>query len=298
MAIECRSFVADDASENKPVTAFAAEEKLGTLIFTESMKWIREKYSRILRGRFWRLRRLPSSRHVWFSSAHLLFSSESAIMQSKATSVAQYLNELPAERRSAIEAIRKVILETVDGDIEEGMQYGMIGFYVPHRVYPAGYHCDPRQPLPYVCLASQKNYMSVYLMTCYGGGGAEETWFRGEWAKTGKKLDMGKSCVRFKRLEDLALDVIAAAIRRVPAREHIARYEAALAQNGQRAAGSSPAKSKAAKGKTVKASTVKASTAKKKAVKATAAKKKTVKASSTKRASTVARSGKKVRRKA
>jgi hypothetical protein len=170
-------------------------------------------------------------------------------MQSKAATVEQYLNELPEERRVIIEAVRKVILDSVDGDIEEGMQYGMIGFYVPHRVYPAGYHCDPRQPLPYVCLASQKNYMSVYLMTCYTGGGAEEAWFRGEWAKSGKKLDMGKSCLRFKRLEDLALDVIAAAIRRVPAREHIARYEAALGQNRQQSKASSSASKKGGRAK-------------------------------------------------
>ena len=89
-------------------------------------------------------------------------------MQSKATTVEQYLAELPEDRRKAIEAVRQVILKNLDKDYEEGIQYGMIGYYVPHRVYPAGYHCDPKQPLPFAGLASQKNYMSLYLMCVYG----------------------------------------------------------------------------------------------------------------------------------
>jgi hypothetical protein len=144
-------------------------------------------------------------------------------MQSKATTVKQYLAELPADRRQAIEATRKVILANLDKNYEEGMQYGMIGFYVPHKFFPAGYHCDPRQPLPFACLASQKNHMSLYLMSAYGEG-LEEDWFRAQWAKTGKKLDMGKCCVRFKKLDDLALDVIGEAIRRVPAKAYVDRY--------------------------------------------------------------------------
>jgi hypothetical protein len=145
-------------------------------------------------------------------------------MQSKATTVAQYLAELPEERRRALEAVRRVILENLDKDYEEGMQYGMIGYYVPHRVYPAGYHCDPRQPLPFAGLASQKNHMALYLMCVYGDG-AQAAWFRQAWAGSGKKLDMGKSCVRFKKLEDLALDVVGEAVRRVPARKYIQQIE-------------------------------------------------------------------------
>src|SRR5262249_510511 len=171
-------------------------------------------------------------------------------MQDKATTVEQYLSGLPEDRREALEAVRQVLLENLDKDYEEGMQYGMIGYYVPHRVYPAGYHCDPKQPLPfaglasqqnpmsphplsthgYHCdpkqplpfagLASQKNHMSLYLMCIYGDSELSR-WFRETWAKTGKKLDMGKSCVRFKKLNDLALDVIAEAIRRVPAKQYI-----------------------------------------------------------------------------
>jgi len=88
-------------------------------------------------------------------------------MQSQAKTVKGYLKELPEDRRAVVEAIRKVICESKDDDIEEGMQYGMIGYFVPHRVFPAGYHCDPRQPLPYACVGSQKNHVSISLMFTY-----------------------------------------------------------------------------------------------------------------------------------
>jgi hypothetical protein len=149
-----------------------------------------------------------------------------ALMQSKATTVRQYLAELPAERRFIIEAVRAVILENLDPLFAEGMQYGMIGYFVPHRVYPAGYHCDPKQPLPFICLASQKNYLSLYLGCVYGP--EREQPFRAAWAKTGKKLDMGKACVRFKKLDDLALEVIGNVIRRTRARDFIKYYESTL----------------------------------------------------------------------
>src|SRR5678816_3695878 len=140
-------------------------------------------------------------------------------MQSKAATVNQYLASLPADRRADVEAVRGVILKNLDKDYEEGMQYGMIGFYVPHRVHPAGYHCDPKQPLPFAALGSQKNYVSLYLMSIYGGG-EHANWFQKAWKATGKKLDMGKACIRFQKAEDLALEVIAEAIRRVPAKKY------------------------------------------------------------------------------
>ncbi|HEY0093423.1 MAG TPA: DUF1801 domain-containing protein [Archangium sp.] len=148
-------------------------------------------------------------------------------MQSKATTVAQDLASLPEDRRRAISAVRDVILKNLDDSYEEGMQYGMISYYVPHKVFPAGYHCDPKQPLPFASLASQKSHMAVYLMCNYGQP-EQEKWFREAWAKTGKKLDMGKSCVRFKKLEDVALDVIGEAIRRVPAKAYIEHYESVI----------------------------------------------------------------------
>lgn len=167
-------------------------------------------------------------------------------MQSKATTIEQYLSELPEERRAAIATVRHVILKNLDKDFEEGMQYGMIGFYVPHRIYPAGYHTDPKQPLPFAALASQKDYMSLYMMTIYGEG-AEEHWFRNEWAKTGKPLDMGKCCIRFKRLEDLALNVIGEAIRRVPFKRYIEHYESVIKPSRPKT--SSPSSTKPAKTK-------------------------------------------------
>jgi Domain of unknown function (DU1801) len=148
-------------------------------------------------------------------------------MQSKATSVRQYLKELPADRRAAIEAVRKIILGNIDPLIEEGMQYGMIGYYIPHTVYPPGYHCDPKQPLPFICLASQKNYMSLYLGCIYGRPEVEKQ-FHSDWAKTGKKLDMGKACLRFRKVEDLALDIIAKSIRDVSVPRFIEFYESVI----------------------------------------------------------------------
>lgn len=150
-------------------------------------------------------------------------------MQSKALTVKDYLAELPEDRRKIVAAVRDVIRRNLDKEYEEGMQYGMIGYFVPHKVFPPGYHCDPKQPLPFVALASQKNHISLYLMSAYDGG-LDGTWFREAWAKTGKKLDMGKCCIRFKRLDDLPLGLIGEAIRRIPARKHIAAYETFLTQ--------------------------------------------------------------------
>jgi len=145
-------------------------------------------------------------------------------MQSKATTVAQYLKELPPDRRAVVAAVRKVVLANLDQGFEEGMGYGMISWHVPHSIFPAGYHCDPKLPLPFASLASQKNYLSLYLMSVYAEPGEEE-WLRQAFARAGKPLDMGKCCVRFKRLEDLPLDVIGAAIARVKLRDHVAHYE-------------------------------------------------------------------------
>ncbi len=156
-------------------------------------------------------------------------------MQSDATTVADYIAALPEDRRHIVETVRKVFLDNLDAGYSESMQYGMIGYSVPHSVFPAGYHCNPKQPLPFAGIASQKNYVSVYLMGVYVGclgdaEGAEAKWFREAWAAAGKKkLDMGKSCVRIKKLEDVALDVIGESIRRMPSQRYIERYQAVLA---------------------------------------------------------------------
>jgi len=139
-------------------------------------------------------------------------------MKSKATTVEEYLAELPAERRDAMASVRKVILKNLPKGYEEVLQYGMLGYVVPLKVFPAGYLNRKSEPLPYVCLASQKNYMSIYLMSAYGD---DEAQFRKEYEATGKRLDMGKSCVRFRGVEDLPLDVIGRAVARYPVKKWI-----------------------------------------------------------------------------
>jgi hypothetical protein len=139
-------------------------------------------------------------------------------MKSKATTIDQYLSQLPEDRRVAIEAVRKVILKNLPKGYEEVLQYGMLGYVVPLKVFPAGYLNRKNEPLPYICLASQKNYMSIYMMSVYGDAEAQ---FRKEYQATGKRLDMGKCCVRFRKLEDLPLDVIGKAVSRYPMKKWI-----------------------------------------------------------------------------
>lgn len=146
-----------------------------------------------------------------------------ARMTTRANSVEEYLAQYSGERRAALEAVRQVIVDHLNPGFEEGIQYGMIGYYVPHSKFPSGYHCDTAQPLPFASLGAQKHHMALYLMFIYGD--AEQERFRSEWAKTGKKLDMGKSCVRFKRLDDLALDVIGATVKSLTVEAFIEQYE-------------------------------------------------------------------------
>jgi hypothetical protein len=149
-------------------------------------------------------------------------------MAGKPTTVDAYLASLPEDRRSAINAVRKVILRSLDSAYEEGISYGMISYCVPHSLYPAGYHCDPKQALPFAILGAQKNHMALHLMCLYTGGDTEGpaakllNWFETDWAKTGKKLDMGKACLRFKKADDLALETIAKLVEKVPAAKWIA----------------------------------------------------------------------------
>ena len=151
-------------------------------------------------------------------------------MPEKPTTVAQYLKALPKDRRDALQAVRKVILENLDDDFAEGIQWGAISYCVPHSVYPPGYHCDTNQPLPFAGLASQKNHMSLSLFCVYTSED-EQRRFREAWVKTGKKLDMGKSCVRFKKIDDVPLDVIARTIKRITVKKFVANYESAFGQS-------------------------------------------------------------------
>ncbi len=129
-------------------------------------------------------------------------------MQSKATTVEAYIAELPEDRQKPINELRKAILKNIPKGFKEGMGYGMIGYCVPHSIYPAGYHCDPKLPLPFVSLASQKNAISLYHMGIYSSPELLK-WFTEEYAKAGVgKLDMGKSCIRFKKPEQIPFQLI------------------------------------------------------------------------------------------
>jgi hypothetical protein len=151
-------------------------------------------------------------------------------MPTKAATVKDYLAALPADDRRIVEAVRGVIRRNLDPVYEEGITYGMIGWYVPHRVHPAGYHCDPSQPVPFINLAARKGSVSLYFCGLYCGAtdasGLTEAArrFRAAWEKTGKKLDMGKSCVRFSSLDQVPLEVIGQAVKRLPARVFLRNY--------------------------------------------------------------------------
>ena len=149
-------------------------------------------------------------------------------MTSKVATVQEYLDGLPDDRKAAIETVRAEILKNLPKGYEEGMQYGMIGYFVPHSIYPAGYHCDKKQPLPFVHIASQKNHMAVYLFCMYGDA-AMKAEFLKEYGATGKKMDMGGSCVRFKKIENLPVELIGKLVGRIPVDSFIANYESALA---------------------------------------------------------------------
>ena len=149
-------------------------------------------------------------------------------MQYDAKTPDEYIAELPEDRRSALAALRKVINENLPKGFKETMGYGHMGWVVPHETYPAGYHCDPKQPLPFMGIASQKNHIAVYAMCLYGNVDQLE-WFRAEWPKhSKKKLNMGKSCIRFTKLEDIPLDLIGELASKVTPQQWIEIYENAM----------------------------------------------------------------------
>jgi uncharacterized protein YdhG (YjbR/CyaY superfamily) len=146
-------------------------------------------------------------------------------MQSKATSVTDYLSELPEDRRKAMELLRKEIKKNIPKGFKEQMSYGMIGYVVPHSLYPPGYHCTPELPLPFMNIASQKNFIAVYHMSVYADPKLHK-WFVDEYAKTGLgKLDMGKSCIRFKNLSKIPYQLIGQLAAKVTPQQWIETYE-------------------------------------------------------------------------
>lgn len=148
------------------------------------------------------------------------------------TSAAAYLASLPDDRREAMIALRNTILTHLPRGFVEAMSYGMIGYVVPHDIYPAGYHCDPAQPLPFLSIASQKSHIALYHMGLYADPDLL-AWFEAEWAARDLgKLDMGKSCIRFKKPERIPLDLIGDLVERMSAERWIAVYEASRGTAG------------------------------------------------------------------
>lgn len=146
-------------------------------------------------------------------------------MQSKATNIDAYLQELPDDRKEAVNNIRAAVLKTLPKGFNETISYGMIGYVVPHTLYPAGYHCDPKLPLPFINIASQKNFVALYHMGIYAQKELLD-WFVAEYPKHCKtKLDMGKSCIRFKKMNDIPYDLITELAGKMTPQEWIDRYE-------------------------------------------------------------------------
>jgi hypothetical protein len=149
-------------------------------------------------------------------------------MQSDAPTPQAYLATLPPDRQAAVGQLREAILANLPAGFTEQMNYGMLGYVVPHSAYPAGYHCDPKQPLPFMGLASQKNFVAFYHMGLYADP-ALMAWFVAEWPKhTAAKLDMGKSCVRLKKLDQLPLALLGQLAGKLSAQAWIEYYERTL----------------------------------------------------------------------
>lgn len=146
-------------------------------------------------------------------------------MKIDATSPQEYLDKVPEERKQVMVKLQAVIKDNLPTGFQETMSYGMIGYVVPHSLYPEGYHCDPALPLPFMNLASQKNYIAVYHSVIYANK-EMHTWFIDEFKKiTGKKPDMGKSCIRLKNLETIPYDLIGELSSKITPQEWIILYE-------------------------------------------------------------------------
>ena len=149
-------------------------------------------------------------------------------MQSTATNPDEYIKSLPDDRKSAMQELRNVIKKNLPNGFEEVMSYGMLGYVVPHSKYPKGYHCDPKLPLPFLNIASQKNFIAVYHMGVYADP-ALLKWFTEEYPKHTKgKLDMGKSCIRFKKPDQIPFDFIGELASKMTPDQWIERYENAF----------------------------------------------------------------------
>jgi len=146
-------------------------------------------------------------------------------MQYKADTVDEYINQLPEDRKVAVTKLRAIILKNLPKGFVEQINYSMPGYVVPHSMYPGGYHCDPALPLPFMNIASQKNFVALYHMGIYANTELLN-WFTTEYPKHCKrKLDMGKSCVRFKKMDDIPYKLIGELVRKMTPEQWIEMYE-------------------------------------------------------------------------
>jgi len=149
-------------------------------------------------------------------------------MQYKAETPEDYINQLPDDRKAPMAKLRKTILENLPKGFEETISYGMIGYVVPFSIYPDGYHCDPKLPLPFMNIASQKNYIALYNMAIYATKEVYD-WFVTEYPKHCKrKLDMGKSCIRFKYIDDIPYELIGELTSKITVDQWISYYESVI----------------------------------------------------------------------
>jgi uncharacterized protein YdhG (YjbR/CyaY superfamily) len=146
-------------------------------------------------------------------------------MHITANSPDEYISKLPEERSAPMQKLREVILQNIPKGFEETISYGMIGYVVPHKIYPAGYHVDPRLPLPFMNIASQKNYIALYHSGVYADTELHD-WFVAEYPKQSKtKPDMGKSCIRFKRIDQIPYELIGEMVKKITPQRWIGIYE-------------------------------------------------------------------------
>lgn len=149
-------------------------------------------------------------------------------MNIKADTPQEYVDKLPQERKEAVSRLRTVILENLPEGFEETISYGMIGYVVPHSIYPDGYHCSPELPLPFINVASQKNYVALYHSGIYANEDLSN-WFVSEYPNHVKtKLDMGKSCIRFKKMDQIPYELIGELVQKMTVRQWIEIYEKAI----------------------------------------------------------------------
>ena len=146
-------------------------------------------------------------------------------MQSKAETVKEYLESVPEERQKQFKKLRSIIKKNLPKGFKETMSYGMIGYVVPHKLYPDGYHCKPELPLPFVNLASQKNFVAIYHSGIYADPKLMK-WFTTEFPKhSDRKLDMGKSCIRFKKIDEIPMELIGELMTKMTVEDWIEIYE-------------------------------------------------------------------------